>query len=86
MRSVFLRGGEEGGQKAVLPWDSSADHEFNIFVLQVVMASATISRNALRWIFQSEKSAIKESIKMQIVEFLTDHMVGKTSEIAEYIG
>ena len=33
-----------------------------------------------------KKSAIKESIKMQIVEFLTDHMVGKTSEIAEYIG
>ena len=23
---------------------------------------------------------------MQIVEFLTDHTVGKTSEIAEYIG
>ena len=33
-----------------------------------------------------KKSAIKDPIKMQIVEFLTDHTVGKTSEIAEYIG
>lgn len=58
MRSVFLRGRRED-RKRYCRGDSSADHEFNIFVLQVVMASATISRNALRWIFQSEKSAIK---------------------------
>ena len=33
-----------------------------------------------------KKSAIKDSVKMQIVEFLTDHTAGKASEIAEYIG
>ena len=33
-----------------------------------------------------KKSAVKESIKIQIIEFLTDYAEAKTSEIAEYIG
>ena len=54
-----------------------------------------LNRNALHLRFPwkksaikigDKKSAIKENMKTQIIEFLTDHSTAKMSEIAESIG